>query len=66
MDLEVAARPLLLEVRPDMSVGQKGFCVAISVRGAGDTRGIAGPVFAIGCESPATIDDITPFVKLLS
>ena len=62
---EVAAKPLLLDVRPYLPVGQKGLCVAVSVRGAGDTRGMVGPVYAIGSGSPATVDDIAPFVNLL-
>ena len=62
---EVAAKPLLLDIRPYLPLGQKGLCIAVSVRGAGDTRGIVGPVFAVGCERPATADDIVPFVNLL-
>jgi len=62
---EVASKPLLLDIRPYLPVGQKGLCVAVNVRGAGNTRGIVGPVFAIGCDSPATVDDLVPFVNLL-
>ena len=62
---EEAAKPMLLEIRPHLPVGQKGLCVAVDVKAAGDTRGIVGSVYAFGCDRPATVDDLAAFVKLL-
>jgi len=62
---EMAAKPMLLDARPYLPVGQKGLCVAVDVKAAGDTRGMAGPVYAFGCDSPATVDDLAAFVNLL-